>query len=129
MRPSLLLACVVGLFPLAAQAQTFSPPPCAPKTVLSPWASGTPWVRGFIRPATPGISVSYRAWWCPNADGTWSSYAHYSVDRLELTADQIEAEILRVRTLTDACSSSASRRTMMGFSIFAACSPWPNSAS
>lgn len=93
MRTSLLLACVVGLFSTAAQAQTFSPPPCAPKTVFSPWASGTPWVRGFIRPATPGISVSYRAWWCPNADGTWSSYVHLSVDSQELTTDQIEAEI------------------------------------
>lgn len=86
----LLLACSL---PLLAQAQTFSPPPCAPKTVMSPWGSGTPWVRGFIQRTVPGIRVSYRAWWCPNPDGTWSSYAHYSVDRLELTAEQLELEL------------------------------------
>ena len=87
------LALVAGLLPLLASAQTFSPPPCAPKTALSPWATGTPWVRGFIQKTVPGIRVSFRGWWCPNSDGTWSSYAHYSVDRLELTREQIETEI------------------------------------
>lgn len=89
----LLLACIVALLPLACQAQTFSAPPCAPKTVLSPWASGTPWVRGFIRKDTAGPRVSFRAWWCPNADGTWFAYVHLSVDKFELNREQIEAEV------------------------------------
>ena len=90
---ALALVCIAGLLPMICQAQTFSAPPCAPKTVMSPWASGTAWVRGFIRPAAPGPRVSFRAWWCPNPDGTWSSYVHLSVDYLELTREQIEAEI------------------------------------
>lgn len=88
----LLLACIFGLLPLICQAQTFSPPPCLPKTMLTPYGSGTAWVRGFIQHDSAGPRVSFRAWWCPNPDGSWSSYGHYSVDRLELTAAQIELE-------------------------------------
>lgn len=97
---ALALACIAGLLPLLAHAQTFTPPPCAPKTLLSPWGSGTPWVRGLVQHAGTGPRVSFRAWWCPNADGTWSRYIHLSVERLELTREQIELEIDRASAAT-----------------------------
>ena len=90
---TLLLACIAGLLPLVAYAQTFAVPPCAPKTIVSPWATGTAWVRGAIAATATAPRVSFRGWWCPNADGTWTKYTHYSVDRLELTSAQIQAEI------------------------------------
>lgn len=92
---TLLLACIAGLLPLLVQAQTFIAPPCAPKTLLTPWGSGTVWLRGSAQPTTPGPRVSYRAWWCPKPDGTWQPYVHLSVDSRELTREQLEAEFDR----------------------------------
>jgi hypothetical protein len=80
----------------SAHAQVFTLPDCIPKTIWTPFGTGTDWVRGQAQPNDPGPITSYRAWWCPNPDGTWTSYLHLSIERPEWTLNLIDTELSTV---------------------------------
>ena len=58
----------------AAPLPEFSAPACWPKTTLTPTAAGTARLTGA------GTGGQWSAWWCPRADGTWSSFRTISLD-------------------------------------------------
>lgn len=92
-----IATCVVlcAFSSLCSAQVTFNDPPCSFRSVWLPSASGTDWVVGAVGPgATGGVRVSYRAWWCPKADGTWSPYVHKCIEgRTCLSAELIQAEL------------------------------------
>ena len=107
----LLLALLCG----SAHAQIFTLPTCIPKTVWTPFGTGTDWVRGQeqVTPADP--IVSWRAWWCPSASGVWTSYVHLSVERPEWTLNKIDTELTTVFRSADRIT--ALKNTLSVYSV------------
>lgn len=90
----MLVALVTGLMAHVCAAQVvFTLPTCIPKTFWTPFGTGTDWVRGFSQPVAAGPSVSYRAWWCPQTDGSWKAFIHRSVDSVEWSAAVVDREL------------------------------------
>jgi hypothetical protein len=75
-------------------AQAGALPACIPKTIWTPFGTGTDWVRG--QADADGVTTSWRGWWCPLPDGSWVAYAHLSVERPEWPLNRIDSELSTV---------------------------------
>lgn len=79
------------------QAQTFEK--CLPKTLVTPLASGTSMVSAEATaaqqvPPAAAVTAHVRGFYCPQSDGTWSSYIHYCiVGRTCLDPSQIDVQL------------------------------------
>lgn len=73
-----------------ARAQTIVVPACVPKTFWTPLGTGTDWVRGSYQRAAGAPVASFRAWWCPKADGSWEPFYHRNIESASVSSSAVE---------------------------------------